>query len=1787
MGVMSIPCCENITLRQQTGPVFVRAGWHHFVTMTRSGDITTWVPKTPLIIDTAGVTTDYWETNLDKRNYLKYRSSADWWKLDMTYDINTKGVCGSCLELSKNLNLDTSTVSVFQDLTCCVNRSVEIPNDDDRVKNCTATYYDKNDACYAKCSYTNKRYDTDIDGNWQTANASGYMNPDGSTDGTGVSLDIIQSTWDPSQQTPGTTGPRWVNWETPAEKAPRGHPLETPNFGALFAKDVECGAYHNIVRLSDDSIMAWGLNSMGQCNVPESLLPSSLRPAGVAPHPKKRKIFSLHCGFSTSAVMFNDGTVLCWGDAEVADEVNTWEFIKVSPIKRMGEGQDSCIGTPSVGYPELLPGGMTGNPEDWVAEELYSNSTYNANTDWWGHWHDNKTPGFPHFDLGVATDYIYPVNWNQVTYQDNSDVGGDQWSYRYATKDGLESPCATRGKNIKDYAVAMLRTGQIVTTRKENAPIERQDDISKLCRDCSTDRGISLSDGKYMPSHATAAVIDSIEVSNGDLYNPIFTTIDCVQQAIDFTGGEKCNSIITCDAYKLWGFAGEINCSSGYFFNDIPEGVGCFSSSIRELGYNPNWASKTDRFKSAGHAVGKTKEEFNNPTWNTAEANYGWASLPSASLRYRGPCANCLPGCKSFVYLPNCLTVVGQRDPCDAECPSSGTGNKKGVPAGIGDSWKGNNGYFRYPEHLMGFGCVAGTNTTCWLGPAKMLSSSMTEMSLGEAATSDVSLNNIPKTIGTNYSQIPLSTTRGDPCAECAFSGSSIDHEFHLAKMTRGCRYHSERDGDGYTNPLIDGGVCLLRQLPTKFDNHAEMMPSKPWGPFQLSTNIGNLPHPPIMEGIALDRVLGSIPYATPYNGILGQIVEDDAGILKWDWRTQAIESGILNSKLGNNIQNLTNATYSKFIEYPSEFGYFSTFPTTALYPVAGAYTQYTDCVCWMDESQTGDSVYDPNGCRSGGAIDGSDQPACTGRMPLDCGMPGKRYNPTKVSTSRDFGTGFTLEEETLSLGILCSAINLTGDKFATAGTAKNGNSTINIWLTEKGNIPHKPYEAIPINSAQDICGIKFISNNELFIRFEDVSKSKFGILDINTKGFTLIDVPLYNESGSDYNIGRIGNAVKNVLSANQTAVSLKQPGSESFRFITTNNACNKALLFKYVDSSAFTGFTLEAAFSVIDIFKDSIFNITNIKQKENDSSGVTFPVISGLEISKDGNTIAVGEGTNIFSTVVWGITACAGITCLKDIGIGLTFALDENHYTELPSYEYVIQNIGDTRPKIIVGLSQTVIRFNESETSIGVYGRRIGPFIPKVGSEYSWQAKIWNLCYGSGISASCSTLTRTNKIAKFINGPDPSTGSIIPSTMPSSTIADFSSDLNHIATATRETDRNFETPDWNYRLNTSDIIYKNILSDKGKLLVNLYNEDVEWQRSTTSINFIPDTHNMIISFFRDGSFPGENKNISEAIVLDYTVGTKSGSYPLWKKKLCGFRGGMVGEKPPKTWTGEYDLGCFTGWEKTYYDGLSGFFPDVEIGKNVCNCDEGVGNDWYNRWMWNNPSLSYASGRTWAVHLRRSPWRRDRDNASVFRWKSGCEESPEWGSDQIDSMGHIQKAYSHVINNYDDVKIWISGWMHDPCPPWPLDTWDSKLDIDIALPPTVRISNYDVTVSDHIRPDGLTGENGDVVPMRVRNCAKYPSWVPVPPSSTTNKRLGYSYQGRWIKKGNTSQWAQGLYGLTGSVAYGFTGSVDAIVRSFGISAAYQSMCTDCETPWTEEKPMGDMHVSDSYRVYPV
>ena len=66
MGVMSIPCCDiSATIPPpviipKTGPVLVRAGWYHFLVMSKGGEVTTFIGSPPLVYKT-GVTGDYWQ----------------------------------------------------------------------------------------------------------------------------------------------------------------------------------------------------------------------------------------------------------------------------------------------------------------------------------------------------------------------------------------------------------------------------------------------------------------------------------------------------------------------------------------------------------------------------------------------------------------------------------------------------------------------------------------------------------------------------------------------------------------------------------------------------------------------------------------------------------------------------------------------------------------------------------------------------------------------------------------------------------------------------------------------------------------------------------------------------------------------------------------------------------------------------------------------------------------------------------------------------------------------------------------------------------------------------------------------------------------------------------------------------------------------------------------------------------------------------------------------------------------------------------------------------------------------------------------------------------------------------------------------------------------------------------------------------------------------------------------------------------------------------------------------
>jgi hypothetical protein len=125
-------------------------------------------------------------------------------------------------------------------------------------------------------------------------------------------------------------------------------------------------------------------------------------------------------------------------------------------------------------------------------------------------------------------------------------------------------------------------------------------------------------------------------------------------------------------------------------------------------------------------------------------------------------------------------------------------------------------------------------------------------------------------------------------------------------------------------------------------------------------------------------------------------------------------------------------------------------------------------------------------------------------------------------------------------------------------------------------------------------------------------------------------------------------------------------------------------------------------------------------------------------------------------------------------------------------------------------------------------------------------------------------------------------------------------------------------------------------------------------------------------------------------------------------------------------------------------------------GQQGFTCDGGI-DDGVSRWCWNNPIISSATGRSFGVHLRASPW--VRGLSGEFVWKDSCQDN----KDYFDKLTNIEFKDT-TSKQTKSLKLWVSGILEDPCPPWPVD----------------------------VNLNGIT-------------CGVYPSWVPVPATNTTRR----------------------------------------------------------------------------------
>lgn len=660
-------------------------------------------------------------------------------------------------------------------------------------------------------------------------------------------------------------------YRPPVIPAPVGHPLHAPTIPTtgsgdaertLKVVDIECGAYHNVIRLEDNTIMCWGLNSMGQCNVPDSLK------AGITlgRHPKIDKIFSIHAGFSTTAVLFNDGTALCWGDPEVACAINSWSDIRVSPIKRHnGDPKNpSCSGAGSPGFPDP-------DKPQYPANK-YDKPTYNANTDWFKYWRSG-TPGYPHFDLGVEVDPIYPVNWNalDVAYLTNPINGGCNLFEPKSWCAECQDP--STGMSIgKDFAVGMRRTGQIITTKK--GPYTNSENSNLYSRDCSFDDfgsgGVyEVVNGTVTPGDQGLNYLDIIFCGNCDRFGPEPATGKCPSwcgpdaqaSCRDWLAGsgyiKKCSqTTYPCAAYNRW----EMNetysdyCHLGRL---KPYGIGCMNSNYMELGYDPNWAVTSNQYEAGQQVRPAGTPGGRYPSWNTINASYGWSTKVAATGRSKAGTRNngfIPPFCWGDpISASYCEMDLGQDAPCDQFCPSDPNFRWSGAMGGVGGrAGKGVPGYFHYPLHVAtALMCIAGTNTVAWTNSCQTLGRDL--VSLNEQNLP----NNPPYSefIKGNCQNYHFMGNNPTDCSECAYIGGNVEqHLQEIGNTTYGCIfgrlcgratdpscYNANADKNGVNNPFsIDPYFESQTCLPSPSKNITDWgFPTRPWGPWNIMTNVG------------------------------------------------------------------------------------------------------------------------------------------------------------------------------------------------------------------------------------------------------------------------------------------------------------------------------------------------------------------------------------------------------------------------------------------------------------------------------------------------------------------------------------------------------------------------------------------------------------------------------------------------------------------------------------------------------------------------------------------------------------------------------------------------------------------------------------------------------------------------------------------------------------------------------------------------------------------------------------
>lgn len=730
----------------------------------------------------------------------------------------------------------------------------------------------------------------------------------------GEPQEISAPNYDPSPCHPGSEADRnaCIVQAVPI-LVPGGHPLSPPtgangiktsnNPNGKAVKDLECGAYHILARCTDNTIQAWGLNSIGQCNVPTSATSGTGSKGNLTDptNPWLTRIVGLHAGYGVSAVSFNDGSVCAWGDPAVAPIINGWTDIMMSPVQHtwLGSNDFQIVDNVDPDKPQYA------KPQYTAAYNANATDVWNIKQDPLFDWHSPSEEKHcsPFFDLGVETDPHQPIDhfvgisgstqtsygtvqpgWPFIelaggascevtTVTDPNSAGWKRWldqrlrnnvSLNHAQGDvGHWTSCCEL--TIKaDFAVAMRRTGQVITTRATNrkstgntdnpaCPTGHTDGRSN-CRDCSADFQVTASCmGNSNAMQGCGAVgSGNCNLTSCACCDPsTFAVMNCAD----------CGNTATKLSQR---FSGPSGCGGSWGSTSMyNEGIGCISANpkMEEKFFNHEWATPWfDSFSRgydqygnvvntctgglkkrwiAGEQV-RTSPTYVPPVNQKLQERFGWSTLAAQDeWKYINPGQTR----QQSVY---CIGI--HDDPViispatnSSKCAELNKDNASAYqPQILNPDFVSN---FWYPAQMRFQALTCGTNTSVWQTQAQAHGDLGYSAGGGCSGCTNLPLGNIR--CAHNFFQYP-SPNFGDLAYSVIYAGDDL-----TGPTTTG-----SRDKWGMTNDyrVLNGPPCGSSLSMYRIRNWG--WGSKPWGPAHLYMwgSIGN-------QENDKDRSWGTIPY--------------------------------------------------------------------------------------------------------------------------------------------------------------------------------------------------------------------------------------------------------------------------------------------------------------------------------------------------------------------------------------------------------------------------------------------------------------------------------------------------------------------------------------------------------------------------------------------------------------------------------------------------------------------------------------------------------------------------------------------------------------------------------------------------------------------------------------------------------------------------------------------------------------------------------------------------------------